>query len=98
MKKIMIMAVFASLTAASCKKSYTCNCTTTDRDSSGSTVQTYTYKNSSTVYSEKMSKKQAEAACKHEEQAVHSTYSNWFSNNGSSPDPKYTTTTSCQIN
>jgi hypothetical protein len=98
MKKLIILsAALLAFAATSCKKAYTCNCVTTDTYTDPSGNETYVYKNTSKAYSAKMSKKQAESACDHEETAVHSTYLNAYTDNGSSPDPTFSTNTECSI-
>lgn len=98
MKKTFILPlVFTALAFGSCKKAYICDCVTTDRITSPTGTDVYTYPSKSTAYSEKMSKKQAEAACKHEEEAIHTSYENWWTTNGTNPDPDITTSTACTL-
>jgi len=56
MKKAMIFGTFALLALASCKKDYTCTCTTTAESASGSATTT-----ASTTIND--TKKNAEEAC-----------------------------------
>ena len=97
MKKITVLIFAAGSVLFSCGKSYTCDCVTTDKYDDGGTIETYTYKNSSKEYSAKMSKKQAEAACNHLEESTHSAYSNWWTDNGTSSVPDFTTSTECTL-
>jgi hypothetical protein len=72
MKTQIILPLFViGLAMTSCKKEYTCNCITTDTTGGGPALAV---SNKSTAYSAKMTKKQAEAACKHEETAVQSNF------------------------
>jgi hypothetical protein len=99
MKKSLILPlVLVGLAFGSCKKAYICNCVTTDQVKNPSGTDIYKYSNRSTIYSEKMTKKQAEATCSHEEEAIHSSYENWWTSNGNRPDPNFTTSTECSLN
>jgi len=72
-------------TGASCKKAYTCQCsTTTTIPSSVTQGDPYTTINRSQniEYSAKMKKKQAEAACEHEQQTISSIMQNGWTENG----------------
>lgn len=83
MKKIILTsAVLLAFVAVSCKKPYTCTCTTTTTYSGGSPDIN---KSHVKEYSEKMTQKQAESACDHEEQAIKSTFDASFTENGSQP-------------
>jgi len=68
----------------SCKKTYTCECNTTITYYSSSYKQFYTVvePGNKVAYDQKLSNKQAKAACQHEEIAVQTNYLNWFSSNG----------------
>ena len=96
MKSFFLFALLL-LSLSSCKKSYTCDCVTTENKGRRGFVMTSTYKNTSTSYSEKMTKKQAQAACKHEEEAITSSYKNWRTENGTTADPDANTSTSCNL-
>lgn len=84
MKNLLILPLV--LFAMSCKKNYQCTCTTTFvmKFSSGAT-DTRIFPNEVEAYSEKLSKKQAEAACSHQQQAVQSSITNAVTNNGLFP-------------
>lgn len=99
MKKTNLLGVlFASLLIVSCKKSYTCDCVTTEVISSNSSTQTLKYNNSSTPYSEKMNEKQAKSACQHEQDELVATYNALMTNNGTQPaDPQDVVTVSCNL-
>lgn len=70
----------------SCKKTYECNCSTTIvmKFSSGAT-DTRIFPNQPEAYSEKLSKKQAEASCSHQEEAIQTSITNAWTNNGLFP-------------
>jgi len=80
----------------SCKKEHTCDCITTHVDNASGAI-TKEIKSTSKVYSEKMTEKQAKAACNHEAEAVNSSYENYWSNNGAVVDPSFSTSTNCQL-
>lgn len=73
------------LSISSCKKTYTCNCSTS-----------YTYKSSNggysniiipangASYSEKMTEKKAKVACQHEQTAIQTNFTNGITGNGQS--------------
>lgn len=85
MMRLLLLFPFILL-GFGCKKSYQCNCTTTVvmKFSSGST-DTRIFPNTPEAYSEKLTKKQAEASCEHQEQAVLSSFTNAWTNNGMFP-------------
>jgi phage-related tail protein len=93
MKKIVLLiAAIASLGFASCKKAYTCECTTTITSGSFSD----SYLSSAKEYSKKMSKKQAQSACDHEAESIQSTANNSITDNGN--DPAFAVaTTACSL-
>lgn len=71
MKKPVILFLFlAGASFISCRKAYTCDCVLTDRYDDGDTTFTVTAQNTSSTYSKKMTKKQATAACDHEEASL----------------------------
>ena len=86
MKKTLLLLLGIILSLCSCKKTYTCSCSTS-----------YTFKNSSsgytniiipgskTSYSQKMTKKQAVEACRHEQNSIQTNFTNGITGNGSSP-------------
>ena len=97
MKRTIPVLFAIAAVLAGCKKTYTCECVTTDRYDDGSTVETVTYKSAGGEYSAKMSKKQAEAACNHEEEATESAYTNWWTDNGTVPLDGISTSTECTL-
>jgi hypothetical protein len=95
MKKITLLAaviVVASFT--SCKKAYTCSCSTVFTYSTGSPD---TYKDDAKAYSKKMNKKTAQAACDEKKAAIDADYKNALTNNGTDPNPGVTTATTCDL-
>lgn len=67
--KFLYIIAVSTLFFASCKKSYTCDCTSVTTFSAaltGSTPFVINSKSTSVAYSEKMSEKQAKSACDHE--------------------------------
>lgn len=91
------LAALMIFTLCSCKKKYTCDCVTTENKGRRGFVFITEYKNTSKAYSEKMTKSQAKAACKHEEEAIDSSYENWWTANGTASDTSVTTSTSCNL-
>lgn len=89
--------MLTALGLSSCKKNYTCDCVTTENKGRRGFVMNSTYKNTSTSYTEKMTKKQAKSACKHEEEAITSSYKNWRTENGTTADPDANASTSCNL-
>lgn len=92
MKTYSLMgAAVLALLLVSCKKLYTCNCSTVSNtpSSSGSLITN----TKSVQYNEKMTRSQAKAACEHEQASIKSTEESFFLNSG------YTVTanTSCVI-
>lgn len=66
-----------------CKKQYTCNCTTqTVYESSLINTIVDSKSEQGISYKRKMTKKQAVAACKHEEGSIQSLHENMVNNNG----------------
>lgn len=94
MKKITILAVaLLAISFASCKKEYTCACTTTLSYTGGKDD----YKDDAQAYSKKMSKKTAEAACDEKQVAIDASYKNALTDNGVEPDPGVTAKTACEL-
>lgn len=77
-------AIVFLLLLYSCKKNYTCACSV-KRVFYASDQKLHTVENggSSTVYTQKLTKKQATAACTHEENAMQTSLTNWYTYNGS---------------
>jgi hypothetical protein len=97
MKKITILAVAAlAISLASCKKSYTCACTTTI-NFNGSTISNAYYKDDATSYSKKMNKKTAQAACDNKKASLDASWKNGLTDNGTYPNPGITASTSCDL-
>jgi hypothetical protein len=99
MKKVIIPALaIAMLSLASCKKAYTCACTSTWSYTIGSTSYTDTYDDDAAVYSKKMSKKTAQAACDAEKASVEKTFQNAITENGQYPmDSGESLSTTCTL-
>ncbi len=70
----------------SCKKSYTCSCSTnwTYKTSSGA-YNTETFAGDKSAYSSKLTKNQAKNACNHERVATETNFTNGITGNGSYP-------------
>ena len=85
MKYIFLLPALLML-VCSCKKKYTCACETayTYKNTSGS-YSTTTFPGSNSSYSEKLSKKQATAACNHEGTAIQTNFTNAMTNEGHEP-------------
>lgn len=100
MKKIILLFLFIVTFFPSCKKAYTCDCTVTEKitDDSTGVVETFVYKNNTSVYSEKMTEAQALSACDHEEIGIQSNFDALMTDNGKNPpDPNDVVTTDCKI-
>ena len=84
MIKQLLFSGMLLLILGSCKKNYTCECTTTLKYPSSLTGQNMTVvlHGSTVKYSEKLSRTQAEAACIHEETAIQTNVINWDTRNG----------------
>lgn len=99
MKKTLFF-LLACAGLLSCKKNYTCNCTTTTMAYNYSTGQLrpIVAEGDGVSYSQKLSKKNAEAACKHEEVAIQqSLYNAWTDNGYTIRRPDETVTTVCEL-
>jgi len=95
MKKLTILAVAVlAFAATSCKKAYTCSCTTTFNYSGFSPD---TYKDDSEEYSKKMTKKTAEAACDNKADSFDNSYKNALTDNGTDTNPGVTAKTECEL-
>ncbi len=81
---IILLACFGLLT--SCKKSYTCSCSTswTYKSSSGN-YNTQTFAGDKSAYGSKLTKKQAKNACEHERVATETNFTNVITDNGYYP-------------
>ena len=77
---VLILLVFLSL--VSCKKSYTCDCTTVTTAVDPKYPSVIRNESTSMPYSEKMTEKQAKATCDHQAESIKSTYNNSFTGNG----------------
>ncbi len=86
MTKHLLLAGLVMLLLSSCKKIYTCECTTnyTYKSSSGS-LFTVAYPGETMEYSEKMKEKQAKAACAHEVPTIESDFTKFITDNGRVP-------------
>lgn len=93
MRKIILITAIISLGSVSCKKTYTCECTT----SSNYAGAIENNKSGATKYDSKMTKKQAQSACDHEAQSIKSTFENSFSENRTAATSA-TVVTSCELN
>lgn len=99
-KSLLLLPGLALLALSSCKKTYTCECSTdfTYRSSSSGSLFTATYPGETTQYSEKMREKQAKAACAHEAPTIEKNFSNFITDNGKFPlKSGEKITTSCSI-
>ncbi len=90
MKKRIFLSVVVSLLFFSCRKTYTCECYTTfvllfTNSQGASYYGSGVIPGSKTPYTEKLSEKQARAACRHEEAATEESFTKVITNNGSSP-------------
>ncbi|MBA2613117.1 MAG: hypothetical protein H0U95_14200 [Bacteroidetes bacterium] len=82
---LLFYAFVISFSFSSCKKNYTCDCNTnsTLKTSNGDFVSIIS-PGSKTPYTEKMSKKQAIEACKHEQTSIQTNFTNGITGNGNS--------------
>lgn len=74
-----------ALATVSCKKTYTCECSTITSASSQGFSISFPSKSDSKAYSKKMTKKQAEAACDHMAESIESSERAIFEQD---PDPE----------
>lgn len=99
MKIKNLLPLFAlGLVLASCKKEYTCDCTTTDTYTDNNGVKVVTaVENDSKAYSAKMTEKQAKAACEAEAPAIESNFLDLYESlNGAPPEGELIETT-CKL-
>ena len=85
MKKITLLAaVIAVASFASCKKAYTCACTTTVTSPNylGTGTTTNVYNDDAAAYGKKMNKKTAQSACDAEKASMEQTFKNAETSNG----------------
>ena len=78
MKKLIFIIALTTI-FASCKKKYNCRCNTTVIFANAGYQSTYLTKN--VPMTEKMTEKQAKAACAHEALSINDTYTNFITNN-----------------
>ena len=85
MKKPLSLFLLLAL-LASCKKNYTCSCTTVliGKSSNGSYI-TNTQPGTDKEYSQKLTKKQAESACSYEQNAIQTSFNRAYTDNGYAP-------------
>lgn len=76
MKKTAFFLFFVVLVLVSCKKQYTCRCSVSVYDYNKPAPRTI--KSESAPMDAKMTKKQAEEVCDHQEAALNATYRNLF--------------------
>jgi hypothetical protein len=96
-KKIVLSCFVLGLAAASCKKSYTCNCIATASYTNNGAPASTNVSNSSRAYDKKLTKKQAQAACDHEALAIQSSAESFFQNPLVSPYFNVSVSTSCTL-
>ncbi|MES2679907.1 MAG: hypothetical protein V4635_08490 [Bacteroidota bacterium] len=101
--KAIIFLVLATALCVSCKKSYTCECTTntvvTVPAFPGYPGGTFTLpsQTESKAYSEKMTKSQAKSACEHEKETLEATAKDAFAKNQFLKSFKYSLSTTCFV-
>jgi hypothetical protein len=76
MKKTALLLFLMAVSLVSCKKQYTCRCTVSVYDYN-QTVP-HVFKSESAPIAEKMTQKQAEDVCQHQQAALNATYRNLF--------------------
>ena len=96
MKKIFLLLVLAA-TFSSCKKTYTCDCTTTFNYLSSGSYPSTTYESNSVAYTNQMTKRKATAACEHEGKNINSTYVNIKTNNSPGSLSGVSIATECKL-
>jgi hypothetical protein len=84
------------LACVSCKKTRTCECTTTTTGTSQGFSLNFPSKSDSKAYSKKMTKKQAEAACDHMAESIESTEEDTWAKNPD-PDVTFSVKTKCTL-
>lgn len=99
MSKLNLFIPLVIVMLSSCKKNYTCLCNTEIIFESSTTG--LTAKNFSAgleAFDEKLSKKQAKAACNHMEGVVQTNVTNWYTVNGKYDlEPWESITTNCEL-
>ncbi len=103
-KNTNVVALIAIVIAmASCKKSYTCSCTTntviTVPAYPGYPGGTFTLpsETQSSAYAEKMTKAQAKSACDHEKETLENSEKDAFAKNALLKNIKYSVSTTCFV-
>jgi hypothetical protein len=76
MKKTALLLFFVTAVLVSCKKQYACRCTVSVYDYNETVPRVF--KSETTPIEKKMTKKQAEDMCDHQEAALNATYRNMF--------------------
>ena len=99
MKKF-IFYFFLFIYFTSCKKNYTCQCTTkfVYYSTTYNSYNSFIAEGNNFVYNQKYTEKQAKAACAHEQEAIQSSTTNWDTGNGRyTYKPGESVTTTCGI-
>jgi hypothetical protein len=91
--KIGSALLVIGLASVSCKKIYTCDCVASSTNSNLS----FNAYNTSKAYSKKMTKKQAKAACDHEELALKSSIESLIENSAVPQDPDDLVSVACTL-
>ena len=76
MKKTALSLFLLAVVFVSCKKKYTCSCTVSVYDYNQTVPRVF--KSENTPMDAKMTQKQAEDACQHQQAALNATYRNLF--------------------
>ncbi|MGZ3930545.1 MAG: hypothetical protein ACXVPQ_08320 [Bacteroidia bacterium] len=90
----IILTVLLVTALVSCKKNYTCSCTTTIIYPNNSQD---VYQSGTDPYSKKMTEAQAQAACDKQGRDLDKMYLNAFTDNGQYSSGGYSAKTSCSI-
>ena len=100
MKNALFAAGLLVLSLTSCTKTYVCKCSSTViyyNNNSGN-LESETFPGETKSFSEKMTKKQAQAACANEATVIQTSLMNYTTDNGTFPlRPGEGTTTNCSI-
>ncbi|MGZ3930546.1 MAG: hypothetical protein ACXVPQ_08325 [Bacteroidia bacterium] len=88
MKKHYFIFCFASFLFICCKKEYTCDCKITWTHFNGSNSVTTDWPGTSESFTKKMTKKEAQSACDHEQSAILTNFMNAFTDNGNESLPE----------
>lgn len=85
--RLFLVVPVLCLLFSSCKKTYTCECYTsvTFYDPKSGRFYTEVIPSNKLTYNEKLTEKQATAACRHEEVTTQTSFVNWFTYNGNVP-------------